>query len=78
MPSRTTHYYAVTMKHENFKIDGTQTGRIDANKPNKSQPPKRGALVEDETVVGTQDGGVVTRQPDGKIDEGATDRRENR
>lgn len=37
-----------------------------------------GALVEDETVVGTEDGGVKTRQPDGKIGERATDKRENR
>lgn len=48
------------------KIDGGQSR------------PKKGALVEDETLVGKEDGGVETRQPDGKIEEGATDARENR
>lgn len=37
-----------------------------------------GALVEDETLSGTESGGVVPKGPDGKIDEGATDRRELR
>jgi len=57
---------------------GTATGRVDATKPNPSQPPKKGALVEDETLVGRTDGGVQTREPDGKIEERATDPRESR
>lgn len=57
---------------------GLVSGRTDATVPNPSQPPKRGALVEDETLVGRTDGGVETRQPDGKIEERATDARENR
>lgn len=49
--------------------------RVSGEMPIKRKP---GALVEDETLVGTEDGGVKTRQPDGLIDEGATDARENR
>lgn len=52
--------------------------RVDATRPNPSQPPKRGALVEDETLVGRTDGSVETREPDGKIEERATDARESR
>lgn len=40
--------------------------------------PKRGAIVEDETLVGQTDGSVRTKEPDGKVAEGATDDRENR
>jgi len=46
----------------------------DTNTPKK----RPGALVEDETLVGKEDGSVETRKPDGKVEEGATDKRENR
>ena len=40
--------------------------------------PTPGALVEDETLVGTKDGGVVAKDPTGHAVEGeATDVREN-
>lgn len=57
-----------------------RTAEAKAKVSGGDMPVKRkvGALVEDESVVGTEDGGVRTRQPDGRIEEGATDRRENR
>lgn len=49
---------------------------LSGDMPVKRQP--FGALVEDETLAGTEQGGVKPKQPDGRIDEGATDKRENR
>lgn len=46
--------------------------------PPKTPAKRPGALVEDETLVGMSDGSVKPKQPDGKVDEGATDPRESR
>lgn len=60
-------------------IGGDVTARAEGAQGNMPvKKPKFGALVEDETLAGTEEGGVKPKQPDGKIDEGATDPRENR
>ena len=69
------------MSEEKNIIGGTVGAQADvAGSVGGTTPvkPKPGALVEDETLSGLQDGGVAPKAPDGRsTEEGATDAREN-
>lgn len=46
--------------------------------PEHPKPKRPGALVEDTTLAGMEDGSVRPKEPDGKVEERATDPRESR
>jgi hypothetical protein len=59
------------------KRKGSVEGTVGGKAEEKSEK-KPGALVEDETLAGTVEGGVVPKDPSGQAVEGeATDPREN-